>query len=72
MCHIVDGCMTMLGNANSMKPRRIMQDDGIEVLANVFMAKGLKSGIQYAPFGCTEGLKLAKEHPDLIINDDKA
>ncbi|KAL7469803.1 hypothetical protein ACHAXS_010058 [Conticribra weissflogii] len=71
VCLIDDGYMTSWGDWDSLKPGKFISDGGMKVLANAIRAKGMKPGVWLAPFACDKGSKLAREHPDWIIRNDR-
>ena len=71
VCLIDDGYMTSWGDWTSLKPGKFLKDGGMRVLADTIRSKGMKPGVWLAPFACDKSSKLAKDHPDWIIRNDK-
>ncbi|KAL7550061.1 hypothetical protein ACHAWF_013296 [Thalassiosira exigua] len=71
VCLVDDGYMTAWGDWTSLKPGKFVKDGGMRVLADAIRSKGMKPGVWLAPFACDKSSKLAKDHPDWIIRNDR-
>lgn len=63
-----DGYMTAWGDWASFKPGKF---DRMEVVAKDIVNNGMTPGIWLAPFACDKHSKVAREHPEWIIRNDK-
>lgn len=63
-----DGYMTAWGDWDSLKPQKF-EDMGI--VSRDIQSHGMRPGIWLAPFACDKHSKIAKEHPEWVIRNDR-
>lgn len=66
---IDDGYETFVGDWLDPNPARFPK--GMKYIADKIHDKGYKAGIWLAPFSCQKVSRIAKEHPDWLVKDDK-
>lgn len=66
---IDDGYETFVGDWLDPNPSRF--PNGMKYIADKIHAKGYKAGIWLAPFSCQKVSRIAKEHPDWLVKDEK-
>lgn len=66
---IDDGYETFVGDWLDPNPSRFPK--GMKYIADQIHSKGYKAGIWLAPFSCQKVSRIAKEHPDWLVKDDK-
>ena len=66
---IDDGYQTAVGDWFSINAEKF--PNGMKVLVDAIHEKGFTAGLWIAPFGAQKGSKLAKEHPDWLIKNQK-
>ncbi len=66
---IDDGYETFVGDWLDPNPSRFPK--GMKYIADQIHYKGYKAGIWLAPFSCQKVSRIAKEHPDWLVKDDK-
>jgi alpha-galactosidase len=64
-----DGYQTAVGDWLSIDSKKF--PNGMKVIADSIHDKGLQAGIWLAPFGAQKGSKVASEHPDWLIKNEK-
>jgi alpha-galactosidase len=64
-----DGYQTAVGDWLSIDSKKF--PNGMKVIADSIHDKGFQAGIWLAPFGAQKNSKVAKEHPDWLIKNDK-
>ncbi len=65
---IDDGYETFVGDWLDPNPARF--PNGMKYIADKIHEKGYKAGIWLAPFSCQKISRIAKEHPDWLVQDD--
>ena len=68
MAMVDDGYMTAWGDWDSLKPKKFTTMD---VVAGDIASSRMKPGLWMAPFTCDKHSKIAKNHPDWIIRNEK-
>ena len=66
---IDDGYETFVGDWIDPNPSRF--PNGMKYIADKIHDKGYKAGIWLAPFSCQKVSRIANEHPDWLIKDEK-
>lgn len=66
---IDDGYETFVGDWLDPNPSRF--PNGMKYIADKIHNKGYKAGIWLAPFSCQKVSRIAKEHPDWLVKDEK-
>lgn len=64
-----DGFETAVGDWFSIDKEKF--PNGMKIIADKIHEKGLQAGLWLAPFGAQKDSKLAQEHPDWLIKDEK-
>lgn len=65
---IDDGYETFIGDWLDPNPKKFPK--GMKYIADEIHKKGYKAGIWLAPFNCQKVSRMAKEHPDWLIQDE--
>lgn len=64
-----DGYQTAVGDWLSIDKKKF--PNGMKHIADSIHKKGFEAGLWLAPFGAQKGSKIATEHPDWLIKDEK-
>lgn len=64
-----DGYQTAVGDWFSIDKKKF--PNGMKHIADKIHEKGFEAGLWLAPFGAQKGSKIATEHPDWLIKDEK-
>ncbi len=68
MAMVDDGYMTAWGDWDSLKPKKFTTMD---VVASDIASSRMKPGLWMAPFTCDKHSKIAKNHPEWVIRNEK-
>jgi hypothetical protein len=63
-----DGYMTAWGDWDSLKPKKFTD---LGIVSRDISSHGMRPGLWLAPFACDKHSKLAKNHPEWIIRNDR-
>mmetsp|Transcript_25914 Transcript_25914/g.30103 ORF Transcript_25914/g.30103 Transcript_25914/m.30103 type:complete len:1534 (+) Transcript_25914:234-4835(+) len=67
-----DGYITAWGDWDSLKAKEFPKESGgMKALADSIRRNDMMPGLWMAPFACDKHSKIAKEHPDWIIRNDR-